>query len=125
MKALYGTTPLQVSVMEAQVGAARALLRAGVDVNARDLFGTSALHDAVLRGNLELTALLLEFGADPAAVDDSGSTPLRLATRTGHDALAQMLSSHPTRAAAGNGNWINAAPCPNPKQQANVRICAN
>ena len=125
MTALYGTTPLQVAVVEAQVGAARTLLRGRADVNARDLFGTSPLHDTVRRGNLELTALLLEFGADPTLVDDSGTTPLHLATRTGNDTLVQMLSSHPISAATGNRSGSNAAPCPGPKQQANVRTCSN
>jgi ankyrin repeat protein len=56
--------------------AARLLLDAGADVNARDMRGQTALHGAASRGYTELVQLLAERGADLRAADATGATPL-------------------------------------------------
>jgi len=95
-------TPLQVSVVGAHVGTARALLRHGADANAHDMFGKSPLHDAALRGSRELAALLLDYGADPGARDDSGTTAQQVATHAGNHAVVNVLLSGGARPGAAS-----------------------
>ncbi|KAK1755851.1 ankyrin repeat-containing domain protein [Echria macrotheca] len=79
-------TPLAVAVTSGDLKAARLLLRAGADVNAR--FGTmqyTALHRACLYDDARMVKLLLEAGADIHARDRSGHTPLAFAAGSKYD----------------------------------------
>ena len=60
-------TPLLFAVRGGHIGATRALLDAGADVNERLADGMSALVLAVYNAHYELAAALLERGADPNA----------------------------------------------------------
>lgn len=85
-------TPLAVAVTRGDLTAARLLLRAGADVNAR--FGSmryTALHRACLYDSPEMVSLLLSAGADIHATETSGWTPLFFAAGTKYD-IADILS---------------------------------
>ena len=67
-----GVTPLLVAAMYGLVDAARLLLAAGADPNARDDEGDSPLRLAVEKRNHPLAALLLRCGADRTIHDSGG-----------------------------------------------------
>ena len=75
----------------ADVAQVRALIRAGVDVNAPYGDGATALHWAVHRDDPELADLLIRAGAAVDAANDLGATPLWLAGQNGSAALAERL----------------------------------
>ena len=87
-----GFTPFTLAVREGKMGAVKALLKAGVNVN--DTIqpppgkrpgakapkpGSTALHIAVGNAHYELAAYLLDMGADPNAIGP-GYTPLHIVT---------------------------------------------
>jgi ankyrin repeat protein len=55
---------------------AKALVRAGSDLSARDQHGKTALHLACDRDAVEIVQFLLDQGANPSAVDHRHETPL-------------------------------------------------
>ena len=71
--------------------AVRALLKAGVDVNAPQPDGATGLHWAAHWDDLETAALLIGAGAKVNAVNDFGVTPLVLACTNGSAAMVEML----------------------------------
>jgi uncharacterized protein len=70
-----GLTAYLFAVRAGQIGAVRALLEGGVDVNEAMSDGTSALNVAIINGHYGLARLLLERGADPNSAAQ-GWTPL-------------------------------------------------
>jgi ankyrin repeat protein len=70
-----GLTAFLFAVRAGQMGAARALLEGGVDVNEAMSDGTSALNVAIINGHYGLAKLLLEKGADPNSASQ-GWAPL-------------------------------------------------
>jgi ankyrin repeat protein len=70
-----GLTAYLFAVRAGQMGAARALLEGGVDVNEAMSDGTSALNVAIINGHYGLAKLLLEKGADPNSASQ-GWAPL-------------------------------------------------
>ncbi|MCY4027553.1 MAG: ankyrin repeat domain-containing protein [Acidobacteria bacterium] len=79
------------AVEDRDFSAARALLEAGVPVDAAQPDGTTALHWAVRHGARDVAARLLRAGADPNATNRYGVTPLALAAGNGHPGLAAAL----------------------------------
>src|SRR4051812_11599135 len=73
------------------VNAVRALLAAGVDVNARQNDGATALHWAAYHDNVEIAGLLLDGGATPNAANDLKVTPLFIAATGGSAAMVRRL----------------------------------
>jgi uncharacterized protein len=85
-----GATPLMVAVGFAAptdtrgkfrteldaLAAARVLLDAGADVNARDTRGRTALHAAAAQGYTDVAKFLVERGADLKAADNDGVLPV-------------------------------------------------
>ncbi len=78
-------TPLNSAAGAGHTEAARILLQAGAEPDARQSQGWTPLHAAARTGNEELARLLLLAGADPDARDDEGRSVLDLA-REGTDA---------------------------------------
>jgi ankyrin repeat protein len=72
-------TRLVEAVARQDFTAARALLKQGVDVNARSADGATAIQWASHWNDLELADLLIKAGANVNAADDHGVTPLSLA----------------------------------------------
>jgi ankyrin repeat protein len=74
------TTPLHAAVAGRCVDAVDLLMRAGVDVNAKDDFGQTVLHYAASKGDLEIIKRLIATGADINAEENElGYTPLHIA----------------------------------------------
>jgi len=74
-----GSTPLHV----AKTGAvARALIRAGADLEATDAWGQTPLHVAVKEGKADVVEALLTAGASPWTRNAKGETPLDLSSGT-------------------------------------------
>ena len=71
-----GMTALSFAAREGRLEAARLLLDAGADVNAREANGISPLVMAITNRHTPVAALLLARGADPNAADWWGRTPL-------------------------------------------------
>ena len=69
----------------------RALLKAGVDVNAKRADGVTALHWAAHWDDGATADLLLRAGADVNAGEGQGVTPLILACENASDAMAARL----------------------------------
>jgi len=76
----------------ANIGAARARLNAGANVNARDPRGRSPLMAAVAHGRRAMVDLLIQHGANVNAVGRGGEdTPLILAASEGHAIIGRAL----------------------------------
>jgi ankyrin repeat protein len=71
-----GLTALGYAARHNAGAAARTLLQAGADVNARGADDTTALLTAISGGHLDLAMLLLENHADPNLPDRKGVSPL-------------------------------------------------
>jgi ankyrin repeat protein len=69
----------------------RALLRAGVDVNARKRYAGSALWHAANQGRREVVRELLRAGAKADLPGEYGSTPLLKAAEGGHAEIVRAL----------------------------------
>ena len=89
---VFGNTPLSVVTTWGDVEAARLLLEAGAEIDAKLEFGDTALHRAVLFGNVELVKLFLESGASIDERNDEGRTARDLAK--GSDEISNLLSLH-------------------------------
>jgi len=89
-----GFTPLHLACFFAQPEAARRLLQAGADVDARaenpNMKGT-ALHSAAAARRKDLVELLLEHGADPDARQEVGFTALHSAALHGDREMVGRL----------------------------------
>jgi ankyrin repeat protein len=87
-----GDTALHIAAAAYQAEIARALIRAGADVHARNRFGDEPLHAAAVGGpgsprwdppaQAATIMCLVESGADPNTADKRGVTPLHRAVRT-------------------------------------------
>jgi truncated hemoglobin YjbI len=91
-----GRTPLFCVANECRwpsaAALARALLRRGAAVDARDRAKRcTPLHAAARRGSVAVAAVLLDAGADLEARDTSGDTPLRRAVNCGQVEMAALL----------------------------------
>ena len=83
--------PLGTAAFARQLDAARALLDAGADPNARGAGGFAPLHTAAQNGDVPLVELLLERGADPELRADDGLSAADRARAAGHvDVLALL-----------------------------------
>ena len=69
-------TPLMYAARDGGVDAARALAKAGAEVNATDPDGTTALILAIMNAHYDTANAILEAGADPNITDKAGMVAL-------------------------------------------------
>jgi uncharacterized protein len=67
------------------------LIKAGADVNARQIQGITPLHEAAHNGQTRLAALLIKHGADTNAKMDNGHTPSYMAKEKGFNETANLI----------------------------------
>ena len=85
------STALHWAVYEAEHDRAKALIRAGADVNASNRYGSNAMQLAAEMADMEMLKLLLDAGADPDSANPEGQTALMLVARTGNVEAAKLL----------------------------------
>eukprot|EP00850_Spirogloea_muscicola_P010832 SM000065S20181 [mRNA] locus=s65:186673:188550:- [translate_table: standard] len=85
--------PLHTVAAAGQTVMVARLLRAGVDIDARDADGLTALHRAVFNGREAMVKQLVKSGADVAVLDEGGATLLHYAAQNGSTAAARVLCS--------------------------------
>lgn len=86
-----GRTPLVAATKARDVDAARALILAGADVNAKDSLQDSAYLYAGAEGLDEILVLTLSHGADLTSTNRFGGTALIPAAEKGHPSTVQLL----------------------------------
>lgn len=93
---VHNQTPLMVAVREGRLDAAKRLLRAGANLDARDSAGCTPLHVAAQpwwREDVAVVSLLIDAGADRKARDATGRTPAQVAEAEGHAESARLILS--------------------------------
>ena len=68
----FGDTPLHIIAIWGDLEAARVLIEAGAEIDARGEHQFTPLHEAVSQGKAEVADLLLKHGANPKLVSDMG-----------------------------------------------------
>ena len=86
-----GDKALHCVVRWGDLGAAKALIDAGIDINKSGDLGYTPLHVACMKGNAEMVKLLIDRGADMFALSD-GDAPFTTARLGGHDNICDMLA---------------------------------
>jgi ankyrin repeat protein len=91
-----GFTALHVAAQQHELEMMRELLRAGADVNARNIYGNTPLWVAVFasKGQGDAIQLLLAAGADPDALNTSGRSPRDLAGTIANYDLDRFFDSN-------------------------------
>lgn len=88
------TTPLMVACNYGRLVAAKILIKAGADLNAKDVDGTTSLMRAVSMKSLDIIELLLVSGADIEARNNDGKTAFILAaTYWNKDVMEFLLAA--------------------------------
>ena len=89
-----GRTPLLVATQSDQVAAAKALIDAGADVNAKDHIEDSPYLYAGARGHQEILQMTLAHGADLRSTNRYGGTALIPAAERGHvDTVRTLINA--------------------------------
>jgi ankyrin repeat protein len=90
-KRYRGGTPLSLAVDRGNKAAVELLIKAGVNIDARDAAGSTALHSAASHGFTVLAGLLLDKGADVNGRDNHDETPVYLAASGGYASTVELL----------------------------------
>ncbi len=78
-----GSTALYCAALNNHANIVNALIKAGADVNEKDISGWTALHYTASNGHVGTVEVLLKGGADVNAVDQCKRTPLHHAASNG------------------------------------------
>jgi len=93
-----GYTPLMLAAANNAQPLATALIKKGVDVNARNSGGVTALMIAAAHGHPDMVQTLMRAGADQQVKNDRGDTALSIARDKGNEQVIQLLggsADHP------------------------------
>jgi hypothetical protein len=90
-----GLPALHVAVIAGHGDVVPILVQAGADVNEKGPSGNTALHEAVTLGPVAGSVIeaLLGCGATLTKKNDKGDTPYDIAVKSGHDVVANKLTS--------------------------------
>ncbi|HHC72541.1 MAG TPA: ankyrin repeat domain-containing protein [Thiotrichales bacterium] len=91
-----GATALFNSIIKQRVRMVRSLIRAGVNVNTRNIDGTTPLMAAAEAGNVEIVSMLLESGADPTLTNMHGESAMDVALQHDNEEIAALLAGGST-----------------------------
>jgi ankyrin repeat protein len=86
-----GDSALHCVVRWGDLGAANALIDAGIDINKAGDLGYTPLHVACMKGKAEMVRLLIDRGADMFALSE-GDAPFATARRGSHDSICDLLA---------------------------------
>lgn len=86
-----GDNALHCVVRWNDLGAAKALIDAGIDINKAGDLGYTPLHVACMKGNVEMVKLLISRGADMFALSE-GDVPFATARLGGHNNICDVLA---------------------------------
>jgi quinoprotein dehydrogenase-associated probable ABC transporter substrate-binding protein len=86
-----GYTPLMLATANHAEALVQALLKKGVDVNAKNSGGVTALMIAVANGRADMAELLMHAGANVNARNERGDTALSIARAKGDEKLIKLL----------------------------------
>jgi CubicO group peptidase (beta-lactamase class C family) len=84
-------TSLHLAALQGDTDAIRQHIKAGSDLNEKDMFGSTPLVIAVTFGKPEAARALIEAGADMEIRNTDGSTPLHIAAFLGHKEIVRTL----------------------------------
>jgi ankyrin repeat protein len=86
-----GDTPLHIAALWGDRHAARILLEAGADVDAKGDMSCTPLYFAVMNNHVHVAEVLLEHGADPDAESELNFSPRSLAAHKGDNGMISLL----------------------------------
>ncbi|HTF17517.1 MAG TPA: ankyrin repeat domain-containing protein [Chryseolinea sp.] len=87
----FRVAPLHSACASSNYDIAEMLLRAGADVNAKQMSGVTPLHSAAHNGQTKLAKLLIDHGADVNAMTENGQTPLAMAKEKGFSETVELM----------------------------------
>lgn len=93
-KASDGDTPLHLAALWGDRNAAKILLEAGVNIDARGDMSCTPLYYSVMGGHAQVAEFLLQNGADPDAESELGFSPRSLAARKGDKDMLALFRRH-------------------------------
>lgn len=100
---------LHIVAASDNIALAKALLRHGADINAKDQRGNTALHRAAdAYWNRDMQRFLADSGARPDIKNDAGQTPLDLALRYGSSDTSKILVDATDKLISKNATPITA-----------------
>jgi len=85
------------AILKNRVHMVGSLIRAGVDVNIKNIQGMTPLMAAAEQGNNEAVKVLLKYRANPAITNELGETAFDIAMRRGHNNTALLLNPRAKR----------------------------
>jgi hypothetical protein len=88
---IHGNLPLHWAAIHGAGDAAKALIRRGADINAKNNSGSTPLLVSVLNSHSSVAHVLIDNGADVNAEDKNGYTPLMVAIYKNNVDLAEYL----------------------------------
>jgi ankyrin repeat protein len=93
-RASDGDTPLHIAALWGDRHAARILLDAGADVNAKGDMSCTPLYFAVMNSHVQVAEVLLERGADPDAKSELDFSARTLASEKGDRDMMALLKRY-------------------------------
>ncbi|XP_068452344.1 ankyrin repeat domain-containing protein 31-like isoform X2 [Clinocottus analis] len=103
-----GETYLHKACRKNDVARVKALIRAGVHVDAKDNAGWTALHEAAAFGNMVVVEQLLKAGANVHARSSDGVTALHDAVSSGNHQVVKLLVQYGSNIADKNKAGLSA-----------------
>jgi ankyrin repeat protein len=88
---MYGNTPIIIATVFGQIGALKALIEGGADMNYKNNEGSTPLITAAVFNRIEVSKVLIEAGADMNSKNNEGSTALHTAALLCRTEIVEVL----------------------------------